>query len=975
MIPIQVQQPIRTNVVAGVLGVLATAILMADTAAAADWPMWRCDAARSAVTEEALPEKLHEQWTLRLPALKPAFRNSRLQFDLGYEPVVVGKTLLVGSSFDDSVAAFSTETGTERWRSFSGGPVRFAPVAWEGKVYFGSDDGHLYCLNLATGKLVWRFRAVPSNRKLLGSGRLISVWPVRGGPVLADDVIYFAAGVWSFEGVFVYALDAKTGKTIWLNDRAGYIYGQHPHAAQAFGGLTPQGYLVVNGNELIVPCGSALPAKFDRKTGKLTHFELPKRGRFPGGWFTAAAKAKRRGQTSPDVSEILFDAAVNKDRHENGWHTGPGGSDVLGIITAGDRKLSFADKIDCVTAPIHSLLVADGKLFVVSRAGTIHCFGPQPRRQPDGVTERPNAKPSQQTNPQRLEAKSRVKRIIDAARVNQGYALVTDIDDGLLAEELVRQTDLNVIGIGVDSKQVDDLRRRVSAQRMGTQRLSFLADDPLDLGLPPYFASLIVANEMKIEAIAVQKLFRLLRPFGGTACFLVSADQHTQIAVAVEQAKLANAKVHRVGAFTLLQRIGALPGSTNYTGGWSSPDQLVKAPLGVLWYDDSVANFKRAPQPMFVDGVMVTHDKSWRGWVDGDRPPFGLKKAVFMDVYTGRVLSQSEASVTKAAAAVLDIQQKQPTQYRPPTQTNAWSPKSPVVGTRVNPLTGKTEPRAIIKSYGCDGGNDYGLLFTVRSGTAAFYDKRIESGTVHISGPRSGCTNSIIPANGVLNVPYYYQGCTCSYPLPVGLAMVNMPQEFEQWTVWGKGQSGPIQRVGINLGAPGDRVTNAGTLWLEHPSVAGESPDVKVSVEPQSAKTFYRHSIWIGGGQGWPWVAASGVEGLDSLTIDGLKPAKYTVRLYFTEPHQKQPGERVFDVATQGKPVLQNFDIVKLSGGRLRSLVREFSKVDVDGQLKLAFVRRVGSPLLCGIEVVADSLKLGPVVTLSERDTDRQTQE
>ena len=57
----------------------------------------------------------------------------------------------------------------------------------------------------------------------------------------------------------------------------------------------------------------------------------------------------------------------------------------------------------------------------------------------------------------------------------------------------------------------------------------------------------------------------------------------------------------------------------------------------------------------------------------------------------------------------------------------------------------------------------------MRSGTAAFYDKRLESGTIHISGPRSGCTNSIVPANGVLNVPYFYEGCTCSYPLPMAL--------------------------------------------------------------------------------------------------------------------------------------------------------------------------------------------------------------
>ena len=33
--------------------------------------------------------------------------------------------------------------------------------------------------------------------------------------MLANGVIYFAAGIWFGEGVFVHALDAATGKEIW----------------------------------------------------------------------------------------------------------------------------------------------------------------------------------------------------------------------------------------------------------------------------------------------------------------------------------------------------------------------------------------------------------------------------------------------------------------------------------------------------------------------------------------------------------------------------------------------------------------------------------------------------------------------------------------------------------------------------------------------------------------------------------------
>ena len=246
-------------------------------ARAGDWPMWRYDAGRTAAAPAALPSELHLQWVRQLPPLKPAYQNPRLQFDAGYEPVVMGKRLFVGSSRNDSVLALDTETGAERWRFYADGPVRLAPVAWRDRVYFGSDDGCLYCVSAEQGRLLWKFRAVPSDRKFLGNGRLISVWPIRGGPVLADGKIYFAAGVLPAEGVFLYALDAESGKVIWRNDRTGYLYGTHPHGAEAFGSLTPQGYLAIHRGQLIVPCGAALPARFDLDTGELEIVRLAQR--------------------------------------------------------------------------------------------------------------------------------------------------------------------------------------------------------------------------------------------------------------------------------------------------------------------------------------------------------------------------------------------------------------------------------------------------------------------------------------------------------------------------------------------------------------------------------------------------------------------------------------------------------------------------------------------------------------------------
>jgi len=243
----------------------------------ADWPMWRCDASHSAASSEQLPDQLQLHWVREFPPVQPAWPNEpRLHFDASYEPVVLGKLLVIGSPDDGSVTACDTETGEQRWRFLAEGPVRFAPVTWKGRVCFGSDDGWVYCLDAADGSLKWRVRGAPENRpdrKHLGNARLISFWPVRGGPVLADGTLYFAAGIWPTMGVFIVALDAESGRTVWENHDLGLVEKvriDHNEIREA--GLSPQGYLAVADDTLLVPNGRSLPACLDRKTGKLLHY-------------------------------------------------------------------------------------------------------------------------------------------------------------------------------------------------------------------------------------------------------------------------------------------------------------------------------------------------------------------------------------------------------------------------------------------------------------------------------------------------------------------------------------------------------------------------------------------------------------------------------------------------------------------------------------------------------------------------------
>ena len=936
------------------VGIVATEV---TSVKASDWPMWRRDAGRTAVSPDQIPEKLSLRWKRILPPLKPAFHSERLQFDAGYEPVVSAGLLIVGSSRNDSVTAYDSATGEQRWRIFAEGPVRFAPAVWKDRVFFGSDDGHLYCVSLESGELIRKFQAVPSNRKLLGNQRMISVWPVRGGPVVADDRVYFAAGVWPMEGVFVYCLDAATGEVVWLNDRLGHRYGQHPHGTQAIGGLAPQGYLVVNGEELVVPCSTAYPARLNRKTGELIEFKLPSPGRFPGGWFAAldpkTARDIRRGR-------LTFDDVVNRQQHEDKEHKGHGDSGISRVIRAADRELKFDAGFPEVEGKIHTMLTAEGRLFVVTREGSLYCFGDAGE-----VQGPPRIHKSQSGEPD------------DTGR--RGYSLVVGLSDGQLVRELATTRRSFVVVVESDGALVGQFRKKFEAEGLYGTRIAILHADLDEAGLPQYFATSISTEDADEfvevfsqdmaaagEAGSLETLLESLRPFGGLATLSFSQSQQKKLRPQLDGVSESGFQVSIDDSGVSIRREGALPGATDYRGNFQeSRDQRVRFPLGVLWFDDTLGHFKRSPQPQFIGGTMVSFGKDWhvpmiKGLRGKDYP---LNEAELSDVYTGRVFGPDEATALRASLRKPDREKREPSQYRPPSQKNDWKPEQPRPGRRVNPLTGVDEARTFPKTYGCDGGVDYGDFFTMRSGTAAFYDKTRESGTVFISGPRSGCTNSVIPANGVLNVPYYYEGCTCSYPLPVALSLVSMPESHEQWSSWGASKPENIHRIGINFGAPGDRTTHDGTLWLDYPSIGGPSPEITADTSPEKATYRYRHSLFVEGGQGWPWIVASSVEGLEQFTLKNLKPGRYTVRLFFAETGEAKPGERIQSISLQSREVEKSLDIAKESGGSLRGLAREYNGIEVDDSLELRLSGRQGKTLISGIEIIADGLKRAGIPT------------
>lgn len=347
-------------------------VLLAAVAAergvwATDWPCYKADATRSGVTGEDLGFPLVKAWIHQpTQAPRPAWPEPgrelhRLDFDYAFQPVVAGGLVYFASSADDSLRALDAATGALKWRVTMGAPIRFAPHVVGGRCYLAADDGFAYCLDAATGEVVWKFRAAADSRQMLGNERMISRWPCRSGVLVLDGVAYVSAGMWPAGGIYFYALDAQTGKQIWCNDSSADMYREQPHAAaSAFTGVCPQGYMLASKELLLVPSGRATPGAYDRRTGELVYYQpyLYQVPYGPEGWDNRA----NGGCWSMIAGDIFFSpmrrgAAPDIDIHLGESPPRPGDGMVVYNLETGLRELNLPDK--------HRVLVAGDVLYAV----------------------------------------------------------------------------------------------------------------------------------------------------------------------------------------------------------------------------------------------------------------------------------------------------------------------------------------------------------------------------------------------------------------------------------------------------------------------------------------------------------------------------------------------------------------------------------------------------------------------------------
>lgn len=669
-----------------ILAVAAGAGLLAAPVARADWPQWRHDAGHTAASAEDLPDRLElvwsRQYTPRVPVWDDPLNQDMMPYDTIFEPVGAGGKLFVPFNDSDKIVALDSRTGDELWRFYADGPVRFAPVCYEDRVYFSSDDGYLYCLAAADGRLLWRFRGGPSPQKAIGNRRVISAWPARGGPVEYDGTVYFAASIWPFMGTFIYALDARTGEMRWVNDATGADFIKQPHAAPAFAGVAPQGQLVVTGDVLLVPGGRSCPAAFDRHTGKPLFFDFGGKGE--GGSFVAAdatryfVHTRLRGTTARKLADgkdgglkinepVLADgfAFAASTPEEKDGKTPPSAIQAFGpdkltkwqvvadgrsdLIKAGRRFYAAnAESISAVEPPqdgqpgriawslpaggeIRRLLATDGMLIAVTLDGRIMAYG-----KPSGTAKEWKQEP-RPIEPA-AEDKTRAEQLLEKTGVREGYALWLGADDSPLLGAVAAASELHVVVVDPDAARVNALRRRLDEAGQYGSRVVVHQGDLASFAPPLYMASLMVVGPSQVESLTqpaqLARLYESLRPYGGKLWW-AAEKQADIVEQRVRKGNLASAEVARHNQVVLVSREGALPGAADWTHAYGdiansvkSNDQRVKLPLGLLWFGgnsnlDVLPRHGHGPSEQVVGGRLFIQ---------------GMNCLSARDVYTGRVL-------------------------------------------------------------------------------------------------------------------------------------------------------------------------------------------------------------------------------------------------------------------------------------------------------------------------------------------------
>ena len=386
-----------------------------------DWPVFQHDNYRSALTTENIrAEVLEPAWVWQSPQPpQPAWSGpakwdayaglrglrSMRNYDPVFHVISASGRVFFGSTVDDSVRCLDALTGATLWIHHTDGPVRIAPTFHNNRIYFGSDDGVVRCVDADRGELIWSFRPKPLERLILNNGRLIPFWPIRTGVLVRGGTAYFAASLLPWKESYLCAVDADTGKATG---------GEH--FIKRIDNVSFEGALLASDEHLVAPQGRVSPLIYRRTSGKLLGGLKGGGGCFvmltpdagilhgPGnkaGWITDSRQSDRSTYATykdgnamvidGDTAYMLTDtalSAMSRSTKQAKWAIDcefphslvkaggalyTGGLDELAAFDSATGKLIWQTPL---AGRVHGLAIANGALYASTDQGGVYCFRP-----------------------------------------------------------------------------------------------------------------------------------------------------------------------------------------------------------------------------------------------------------------------------------------------------------------------------------------------------------------------------------------------------------------------------------------------------------------------------------------------------------------------------------------------------------------------------------------------------------------------
>ena len=167
-----------------------------------DWPIFRRDAELQGESREDLKTPLELAWSF-----EPEVAEGRRRFPFDATPVISDGVIYVGNQ-EGKFYAIDLSTGKQIWEFEASSAIAGPAAVFGSRVFFGDTGGIFYALNIELGIEAWRFEADDK---------------IEGGVNMLEDGngtvrIYFGS-----HDYFLYCLDAGDGSLLWKHETTNYI--------------------------------------------------------------------------------------------------------------------------------------------------------------------------------------------------------------------------------------------------------------------------------------------------------------------------------------------------------------------------------------------------------------------------------------------------------------------------------------------------------------------------------------------------------------------------------------------------------------------------------------------------------------------------------------------------------------------------------------------------------------------------------